>query len=132
LSAVTDASAAMQGALTQSAIQIQIQENQGKAELQRRQQEALVMQAVGNTEAAVIKAKGLAQAESTRAQVEAFQGEGADNQLKRVIAENFADAIVRSPNAIVPNVSVGGSAGGGGTLVEAMLALVLADKSRPN
>lgn len=125
-----NATAAMQGKLTESLIQVEIADNTGQAEFRRRTQEALALQAIGKAEAAVISMKGLAQAEATKAQVEAFQGEGADNQLRRIIAENMADAIVRSPNAIVPSVMVGGGAGGGGSMIEGLMAMVLNERSK--
>lgn len=125
------AKADVQAKLTTSEIGIAISDNEGQAELKRKTQEALAIEATGNAQANVIRVTGLAQAEATKAQVEAFRGEGADNQLRRIIVENLAQAITHSPHAIVPSVSVqGGGMQGAGTAVDALLALALADHAR--
>lgn len=125
------ATAEVQAKLTASMIQIEIANNEGMAALRLQEQTALATLAVGRADAEVIRVKGVAQADATQAQVAAFEGEGADNQLRRIIVENLSDAIIRSQHALVPNVSVrGGAEGGGGNAVDALLAMVTADFSQ--
>jgi len=121
------ATAEVQASLTASEIQIEIAANEGMAQFRRQQQEARATRVIGEANAAVIEATGLAQADATRAQVDAFKGDGADNQLRRIIVENLADAIIRSQHALVPNVSVRGGSQTGGNAVDALLAMATAD-----
>lgn len=117
------AKAEKQPALTASAIQVEVANNEGLAALNLRTQEALGIQRIGQAEANVIKAK-----------TDAYTGEGADRQLRQVIMELLSNAIIHSPNAIVPGVSVqgggGSAAAGGSSMVEAMMALALSERTQ--
>jgi uncharacterized membrane protein YqiK len=131
------AKAAQQEALTASAIGIEVAANQGLASLRKQTQEAeaIKVQAAaeaertritGEADAARVRAIGLAQAEATRAQVEAYTGSGAEIQVRRDIAQRFAEAIQNSKVPIVPNVALGGSNGAANSnMVEALLAMLV-------
>ena len=149
-----EAQAKQQTAITESALSIQVQENAGRANLARSQQEANQTrtlakaeadrtQLLGEGEAAKIVALakadaervtkvGLAQAEAIAKQAEASGG--AKYQLARQIAERFAEALEKSGVDIVPKIAIGGGAGSPGTdmagsgAVQALMALLLADK----
>lgn len=117
-----NAKASMQTKITQAEAEATIAAQEGIATLNRRQKEAEALQAVGQAEAAVIRAK-----------VEAFTGEGADRQLQQVIVEQLAQAIIKSPNAIVPNVLVSGGANGekgGASPMDALLTMLVARENR--
>ena len=144
------ARAEQQTAITQSELSIKVQENAGKANLARSEQEADQtrtlaradadrMRLLGEGEAKRIVALaaaeaekvtkvGLAQAEAIRSQVDASGG--ARYQLTRQVAERFAEALEHSGVDIVPKVSISGAAGdgAGGSLVQALLAMVMADR----
>ena len=145
-----EAQAKQQTAITESALSIQVQENAGRANLARSEQEANQTRTLARAEADRIKllgegeaakvvllAKadaervtkvGLAQAEAINKQVEASGG--AQYQLARQIAERFAEALEKSGVDIVPKIAIGGGndAGGSGP-IQALMAMILADKS---
>ncbi len=144
-----EAQAKQQTAITESALSIQVQENAGRANLARSEQEANQTRTLARAEADRIKllgegeaakvvllAKadaervtkvGLAQAEAINKQVEASGG--AQYQLARQIAERFAEALEKSGVDIVPKIAIGGGndAGGSGP-IQALMAMILADK----
>jgi len=145
-----EAQAKQQTAITESVLSIQVQENQGRANLARSQQEADQTRALaqaeadrvqylGEGEAKKIKALasaeaervtkvGLAQAEAITKQVEASGG--AKYQLARQIAERLAEALEKSGVDIVPKINMSGTGqgeGGNGPL-QALMALILSDK----
>ena len=146
-----EAQAKQQTAITESALSIQVQENAGRANLARSQQEANQTRTLAQAEAdriqllgegeakkviALARADaervtkvGLAQAETIAKQVEASGG--AQYQLTRQIAERFAEALEKSGVDIVPKISMGGagSEGGGNGPLQALMAMLLADKS---
>ena len=148
-----EAQAKQQTAITESALSIQVQENQGKANLARSQQEANQTRtlaqaeadrthllgegeakkvvALASAEAERVTKVGLAQAEAITKQVEASGG--AKYQLTRQIAERFAEALEKSGVDIVPKIAIGGGQGGeaGGTspLLNALMAMIVADKA---
>jgi uncharacterized membrane protein YqiK len=149
-----EAQAKQQTAITESVLSIQVQENQGKANLARSQQEANQTRTVAQAEADRIRMLGegearkvvaLASAEAERvtkvglAQAEAIEKQaaasgGARYQLARQIAERFAEALEKSKVDIVPRISVagGGEQAGatpGGPLVQALMAMLLSDKA---
>ena len=143
------AKAEQQTAITQSQLSIQVQQNAGKANLARSEQEADQTRtlakaeadrirllgegearrvvALASAEAEKVTKVGLAQAEAIRSQVEASGG--ARYQLTRQIAERFAQALETSGVDVVPKVSITGAGGeGGGNAVQALMTLLLADK----
>ena len=146
-----EAKAQQQTAITQSELSIRVQENAGKANLARSQQEADQtrtlaraeadrMRTIGEGEAARVVALasaeaekvtkvGLAEAEAIRSQVEASGG--ARYQLTRQVAERFALALETSGVDVVPKVAItGGGAGAdsGGSIVQALLTMLMTEK----
>jgi uncharacterized membrane protein YqiK len=147
-----EAKAAQQAGITASSLAIQIRENEGKAGLALAKQQAETTQvtaratadrvrvegqgeadrirAIGSAEGDKLRATGFAQAEATAKQVEAFGGP--EYQLNSQVLMRFAQAIENGKLPLVPNIVLGGeSKSAGNSLVEAMLAMMLADKSRP-
>ena len=147
-----EAIAKQQEAITASSIAIQVRENEGKAQLAQARQQAESLQvtakanaervrlegvgegerirAVGLADAEKVRAIGLAQAEATDKQVQAYGGP--QYQLNSQVLMRFAEAIEAGKLPIVPSIVVGGGngeKGGSGSLVEAMLAMLLADKT---
>jgi len=142
--------AAQQANITGSALSIQIKENEGRAVLAQAKQQAETIQvtaratadrvriegqgdadrirAVGLADADKIRATGLAQAEATAKQVEAFGGP--EYQLNSQVMMRFAQAIENGKLPLVPNIVMNSDGkSGSGNLVEAMLAMMLADKT---
>lgn len=143
------ARAEQQTAITQSELSIQVQANQGKANLARSAQEADQTRTLARAEAdklrllgegeaqrvvalAAAEAEkvtkvGLAQAEAIRSQVDASGG--ARYQLTRQIAERFAEALERSGVDVVPKVAISGAGGeAGGSLIQALMAMMMSDR----
>jgi uncharacterized membrane protein YqiK len=127
-----EATAAAQAQLTQSAIQITVAENQGAAELRRKQQEAAATKVTAEATAMRTRTEGLAEADriaavgeagarATKAQVEAFGGP--NFQLSKEIAVALEAAIRDAKVPLVPNVVLSGS-GSGGPL-DALMALLM-------
>ncbi len=86
--------------------------------------------ALGLADGERIKAIGLATAEATEKQVLAYGGP--EYQLHSQVLLRFAEAIEKGKLALVPNISVGSGRdgqNGGGNLVEAMLAMLLSEKT---
>ncbi len=147
-----EAQAKQQTAITESALSIQVQENAGRANLARSQQEANQTRTLAQAEAdriqllgegearkvialAAAEAErttkvGLAQAEAIAKQAEASGG--AKYQLARQIAERFAEALEKSGVDIVPKIAIGGGASpdamASGPL-QALMAMLIADKA---
>ncbi len=145
--------AEQQASITTSVLSIQIRENEGKAKLAQARQEAETIQvtakanadrtrveglgeadrikAVGFADADRARALGLAHAEATEKQVQAYGGP--EYQLHSQVLMRFAEAIERGKLALVPQIQLGGSGSGGdsakGNIVEAMLAMLMADRS---
>jgi hypothetical protein len=87
--------------------------------------------ALAAAEAEKVTKVGLAQAEAIRSQVEASGG--ARYQLTRQVAERFAQALETSGVDVVPKVQISGAgADGGGSAVQALMTLLLADKLNLN
>jgi uncharacterized membrane protein YqiK len=127
-----EATAAAQSQLTQSSIQIAVAENQGAAELRRKQQEAAATKVTAEATAMRTRTEGLAEADriaavgeagarATKAQVEAFGGP--NFQLSKEIALALEAAIRDAKVPLVPNVVLSGS-GSGGPL-DALMALLM-------
>ncbi len=136
------AKADQQTALTQSDIQITVSENQGKAQLKLREQEAVGIKITadaeaykvtteGNAAAARTEAIGKAEGAAIRAQVEAYEGEGGERKLRQAIAEILGDAIKTAKQPLVPTMIMtgGGENGQSNNMVNGLLALVLAGQS---
>jgi hypothetical protein len=136
------AASAQQTALTESTIQIAVAENQGKAALMRRQQEAQGIRVTaeanayqtvqeGESKAKAIAAVGIAQGSAIKAKVEAFTGEGARWQIQQTIAEILGQAIEKTNQPLVPNIMINGGGEGGdagnnnSTMLTALMALAL-------
>lgn len=144
------AKAEQQATITTSELSIQVRENEGKAKLALARQEAENIQvtakatadrtrvegqgeadrikAVGFADADRVRAVGLAQAEATAKQVEAYGGP--QYQLNSQVLMRLAQAIENGKLPLVPQIVVGGGHADGvsGNLVEAMLAMLLADR----
>jgi uncharacterized membrane protein YqiK len=136
-----EARARVQQSLTESELSIQIQGNQGKAEYQRSLQEAAKIRALADAEAGRIKALaeanaerearvGIAQAIAIDEQVRAYGGP--QFQLTQQVMQRFAQAIQVSGADVVPKIVVGGGGtdgkGSGGSVMEALLTMLLSDK----
>jgi len=142
--------AEQQANITASQLSIQVRENEGKAKLAQARQEAETIsvtakatadrvrvegqgeadriRSVGMADADKIRATGLAEAEATTKKVEAYGGP--QYQLNSQVLLRFAEAIERAKLPLVPNIMVGGGKEGGGanSLVETMLAMLLAQQ----
>jgi len=141
--------------LTESELSITIQQNQGKAEFARAQQQAAQVQVMAQAEGektrllgvgeakrievmAVAEAEkvariGVAQALAVEEQVRAYGGPRF--QLTQSVMSRFAEAIEHAGVDVVPKIVIGGGnggtgAGGGtnGNVMEALLAMLLSDK----
>ena len=140
------AAAAQQTALTESTIQITVAENQGKAALMRKQQEAQGIRVTaeanafqtvqeGESRAKAVAALGAAEGSAIKAKVEAFTGEGARWQIQQTIAEILGRAIEKTTQPLVPNVMIaGGGEGAEGsnansTMLTALMALALDNRA---
>ena len=145
-----EARAHQQTSITESELSILVQENQGKAAAKRATQEAeqtrTVARAEGDririigegeaaktvalasAEAERIAKVGVATADTIERQVAASGG--AQFQLTRQIVERVAEALERSGVDIVPRVQISTGEGGdkGGTLVDALMGLVLSER----
>lgn len=142
-----EAKAQQQTVLTESAISIEVQSNEGKAEYARAQQQAAQIQILAGAEAERLRLTGegeakriraLADGEAERAarvgvaqalaieeQVRAYGGP--HFQLVQQVMGRFAEAIEKSAVDVVPKISMAG-AQGGGNLVENLLGLLLSQK----
>lgn len=142
--------AEQQTKITASNLAIQVQENDGKAQLANLRQQAESIQVtaranaekvrmegegeaarirqVGLADAEKIRAVGLAQAEATDKQVQAYGGP--QYQLNSTVLLRFAEAIENGKLPLVPNIMVGGGKdGAGGNMVEMLLAMLVADRA---
>jgi len=151
-----EARARQQASITESELSIQVQSNQGKADLARAQQHAAQIQALaaaeaeklrvlGEGEAAKIQALGGAEADraarvgianavAIEEQVRAYGGP--QYQLTQHVLTRLAEAIETSKVDIVPRISIqSGGAGtgapgtGGNGLLDALLALLLSERT---
>jgi uncharacterized membrane protein YqiK len=127
-----------------------VQQNAGKANLARSEQEADQMRtlakaeadrlrllgegeakqviALAAAEAEKVSKVGLAKAEAIKSQVEASGG--ARYQLARQVAERFAEALETSGVDVVPKVQISGAGGdaSGGGVIQALLTMLMAEK----
>ena len=153
-----EARARQQTSITESELSIGIQANQGKADLARAEQQAAQIRALAGAEADKVRLVGegearrvsaLASSEAERAarvgiaqamaieeQVRAYGGPR--YQLTQQVMGRFAEAIEHAGVDVVPKIVIGGrdgkeGAGGsfgpsGGSVLEALLALLLSEK----
>ena len=145
-----EALAKQQTAITESQLSIQVQQNAGKANLARSEQEAQQRRtlakadadsirllgegeagkvvALAAAEAERVSKVGLATAEAIASQVEASGG--ARYQLARQVAERFAQALEISGVDVVPKVQISGAGGEGasGGVMQALLTLLMSEK----
>jgi len=151
-----EARSRQQTMLTESEISIVVQQNQGKADYARAQQQAAQIQTLAQAEAEKVRilgegeAKkihalaaaeadrtarvGIAQAMAVEEQVRAYGGP--KFQLTQQVMARFAQAIETAQVDVVPKILIGSasngsSAGGGpatGNVMEALLAMLLSDK----
>jgi len=135
-----------QAELTGSLVDISIKDNNGaalvKAAERRRQEIESLAQGdrfrqenEGAGRAAAIKAVGEAEAAAIKAKSEALEGDGADKQLMQTVMLRLAEAFETARVPLVPQIQVGGASGedGGnafGTLLSMMTALKAAELSR--
>jgi len=146
--------AKQQTAITESELSITVQENQGKAALRRATQdaeqtrtlaraesdririigegEAAKVVALAGAEAERITRTGLATAETIEKQAAASGG--AHFQLTRQVVERLAEALEKSGVDIVPRVQInnggeGGQQGAGGQLLQALMGMLVTEKS---
>jgi hypothetical protein len=118
--------------LTESEIGIAIQSNQGKAEYQRALQQAAQIRALAEAEAERIARTGIAQAMAIDEQVRAYGGPRF--QVTQQVMSRFAEAVERAQIDVVPRVLItgdgreGGHTGGSGSVFEALLTMLLAER----
>ncbi len=124
-----EARAQMQTNITQSELNIDVQTNQGKAEYRRSIQQASQIRALAEAEAEKVARVGIAQAMATEEQVRAYGGP--QFQVTQQVLNRFAEAIQQSRVDVVPRVIVGGDGekgGSTGSIMEALLAMLLSDR----
>ncbi|MDG3443815.1 SPFH domain-containing protein [Nitrospirillum amazonense] len=130
-----EARAAAQGDLTKSSVSIEVAQNHGRAELARKTQEAEATKVMaeatamrtrteGRAEADRVAAIGDANAQAAKAQVDAFGG--AEMALSKEVAAMLSGAITQAKVPLVPTVAMGGGEAGHGTLVDALISLLMA------
>ncbi|MGG7177265.1 SPFH domain-containing protein [Clostridium paraputrificum] len=134
------AKADQQSELTKSEINIKIQDNIGKAELEKAKQDAEKQKTLADAESYKVKRLGEAQAEmkarlgiaqaiATKEQVNAYGGP--QYQVIQDVMTKFTDSIKEGKINIVPNnvVTMGGGENGGNVnAVESLLAVLLSEK----
>ncbi|BDU69269.1 hypothetical protein GETHOR_13700 [Geothrix oryzae] len=144
-----EARAKQQTLLTESAIGIEVQSNQGKADYAKAQQQAAQIQTLAGAEAEKVRLMGegeakrikvmaeaqaeqaarvgIAQAMAIEEQVRAYGGP--QFQLVQQVMNRFAEAIEKSQVDVVPKIHMGGGDKGGGSLIESLLGLLLSEKA---
>jgi uncharacterized membrane protein YqiK len=119
--------AQMQTKMTEAELNINIQSDQGKAEYQRSIQQAAQIRALAEAESEKIARIGIAQALATEEQVRAYGGP--QFQVTQQVMQRFADAIQQGGMDVVPRILIKGSGDGGtGSIIEALMAMLLSDK----
>ncbi|NUP08475.1 MAG: flotillin family protein [Polyangiaceae bacterium] len=136
-----EARAREQQRLTQSELGILVQANQGRAEYEVAVQKAAQIRALAEAEAERVRVMadaeaeraariGVAEAMAIEEQVRAYGGPKL--QLTQKVLTRFSEAIEKSGVDVVPRVVVGGGNGsqqGQGGLLDALLAMMLSDKT---
>jgi hypothetical protein len=95
-------------------------EGEGQAKKINAEADANVLRTVGDAQAAKTKAVGEAEAEVIRLKIDSM--EAGNYAIVQV-----ADALAKSGTKLVPDVVAGASSGGGGTLVDVLLAGLIRD-----
>ncbi len=150
-----EARAKQQSHITESELSITVQTNQGKAEYQRALQQAAQVKTMAEAEGSRIRTLaeaeaekaarvGIAQAMAIEEQVRAYGGP--QFQLTQEVMSRFATAIQHSGVDVVPKIVIGGNSGGaggssgglggpggsspssGGSVIEALMAMLLSDR----
>jgi len=143
-----EAKAKQQTLLTESAIGIEIQSNQGKADYAKAQQQAAQIQTLAGAEAEKIRLMGegeakrikvmaeaqaeqaarvgVAQALAIEEQVRAYGGP--QFQLVQQVMNRFAEAIEKSQVDVVPKINMASGQEGGGNLIESLLGILMGTK----
>jgi uncharacterized membrane protein YqiK len=126
-----EARARKQQDLTESELGITIQSNEGKAEYQRSLQKAAQIRALAEAEAERAARIGIGEAIAIEEQVRAYGGP--QFQLTKQVMSRFAEAIEKARVDVVPKVLIGqggaGGSGSGGGAFEALLAMLLSEKT---
>ncbi len=121
--------AQMQTKMTEAELNINIQSDQGKAEYQRSIQQAAQIRALAEAEAEKIARIGIAQALATEEQVRAYGGP--QFQVTQQVMQRFAEAIQQGGMDVVPRILIKGNGEGDtgtGSVIEALMAMLLSDK----
>ena len=129
-----EARASQQTSITQSELAVKIAENNGSAAVQKAiksAEEARQMAAgsadakrkLAEAEAYQVAAIGQAQAKATELNVAAYGGP--ELQFQQTVLMRFAEAIERGQVQLVPSIQVGGSGQGGGSAVDAFMAMAV-------
>jgi uncharacterized membrane protein YqiK len=129
--------AQQQTALTASKVAIQVAQNEGEAQLQRRTRDAAAIKVTagaeaertrvsGQAEADRIRAIGEAEASATKAQSDALGGP--EVALRKIIAQTAAEAMQHASQPLVPQVVLSGDRAASG-IVDLLMAMALADGS---
>jgi len=109
---------------------VTVQGNQGKAEYQRSLQQAAQIRALAEAEAEKTARIGIAQALAVEEQVRAYGGP--QFQVTQQVLQKFAEAIQQSGVDVVPRILIKGNGGEGdsgtGSVIEALMAMLLSDK----
>lgn len=121
-----EARAQMQTGITESELNITVQTNQGKAEFQRSLQQASQIRALAEAEAEKLARIGIAQALATEEQVRAYGGP--QFQVTQEVLNRFAEAIQQARVDVVPRIMIGGQQGGSGSIMEALMAMLLSER----
>jgi len=119
--------------ITESELNITVQSNQGKAELQRALQQAAQIRTLAEAEAERIARTGIAQAIATEEQVNAYGGP--KYQVTQQVLNRFAEAVQASQVDVVPRVVISGANGenaSNSNVMEGLLTLLLSDKLNLN
>ncbi len=128
--------AQQQTALTASKVAIQVAQNEGEAQLQRREREAAAIKITAAAEAERTRVSGQAEADRTRALGEAEAAAtkaqsdalgGPDAALRKMIAQIAADAMQHASQPLVPQIVLGERGASG--VVDMLMAMSLADGS---
>jgi uncharacterized membrane protein YqiK len=122
-----EARARQQQHLTESEISITIQSNEGKAQYQRAVQQAAQIRALAEADAEKAARIGVGEAVAIEEKVRAYGGP--KFQVTQAVMNRFAEAIEQARVDVVPKIVMGGAAGGGnGSLLEALLGVLLSDR----